>query len=233
MDQFEITTDGETLVGPVTLDQVRRGIVAGKVPADARARLVGTEEWQPVALVLAASATESAEPLEQPQAVAPAVSPTQATPTGGLMGPWVIIVAGFFSLLVLVGMSVSSDDKSEPSKPTTKKLTPEEEASAKEKAARDEARRKAEVEAQRERAKREEEERAERVKRLRSKVKKKYWDEEPDGECTGKGLPPYRWDYEGGTYAEDEEVARADGCRKLHRTVELQTYCCPTKPSTF
>ena len=64
-------------------------------------------------------------------------------------------------------------------------------------------------------------------------MKRKYWDEDPDGQCTGKGLPPYRWDYEGGTYAEDAEVAAADGCKKLHTAVEIQTYCCPQKPLSF
>ncbi len=62
------------------------------------------------------------------------------------------------------------------------------------------------------------------------KVRRRYWDEETDSECTGKGLPPYRWDYEGGTWAEDEEVAKADGCTKLHSVKQLQTYCCPKAP---
>lgn len=46
MRRFEVTTDGETIVGPVTLDQVRRGLASGKLPPDARIREVG--EWQPV-----------------------------------------------------------------------------------------------------------------------------------------------------------------------------------------
>lgn len=74
--------------------------------------------------------------------------------------------------------------------------------------------------------------RLQRVATLKTKVQKRYWDEDTDGECTGKGLPPYRWSYEGGTYSEDREVAEADLCVKLHQTVELQVYCCPQRPVT-
>lgn len=91
-----------------------------------------------------------------------------------------------------------------------------------------EARRKANEEAAR--AAREAE--AQRVATLRQKVTRKYDGTEPDTECTGKGLPPYRWDYGGGTFAENQEVASADGCRKLHQTVEIQVYCCPKKPNS-
>lgn len=75
--------------------------------------------------------------------------------------------------------------------------------------------------------------RAAATDKLREKVKRKYSGDEPDRECTGKGLPPFRWDYEGGTYAEDEQVAKADGCTKLHQTIELQVYCCPKRPNVF
>lgn len=74
---------------------------------------------------------------------------------------------------------------------------------------------------------------ARRIASLKQKVTKKYYDKDPDSECTGKGLPAYRWDYAGGTFAEDQEVAEADGCRKLHQTVELQVYCCPKKPGAW
>lgn len=68
----------------------------------------------------------------------------------------------------------------------------EEKAAAEKKAAderriADEAAAKAAAEAQ-----------AKRVAMLKVKVRKKFWDREPDGGCTGKGLPPYKWDYEGG-----------------------------------
>lgn len=72
----------------------------------------------------------------------------------------------------------------------------------------------------------------ERAKALRAKITKKYWDTEPDGGCTGKGLPPYKWDYTGGTYAEDRELAVADGCSAAHTYAENTSYCCPQKPIT-
>jgi hypothetical protein len=74
--------------------------------------------------------------------------------------------------------------------------------------------------------------RLQRLATLKAKVKKKYYDDEPDSECTGKGLPAYRWGYEGGTFAEDQEVAEADRCVKLTYSPELQVYCCPQKPVT-
>jgi len=71
-----------------------------------------------------------------------------------------------------------------------------------------------------------------RLKTLRAKITKKYWGAEPDGGCTGKGLPPYKWDYEGGTFAEDRELAVADGCRPAFGFAENTSYCCPQKPIT-
>lgn len=62
------------------------------------------------------------------------------------------------------------------------------------------------------------------------KVKRKSWGSSPDGDCTGKGLPPYRISYEGGTYDEDEMVAVADGCSHLYErrnTMNDSTFCCP------
>lgn len=69
-----------------------------------------------------------------------------------------------------------------------------------------------------------------RVEQLRAKVKKKYWDSEPDSHCTGKGMPPYKWSYEGGTFAEDAEVARADGCTPAYGYAENTSFCCPAAP---
>jgi hypothetical protein len=65
---------------------------------------------------------------------------------------------------------------------------------------------------------------------LRGKVRKKYWGHEPDGECTGKGLPPLKIDYEGGTDKEDEAVALDDGCQHLFAsegTTASRVFCCP------
>lgn len=72
-----------------------------------------------------------------------------------------------------------------------------------------------------------------RVEKLREKVTRKFADRDKDNECLGKGFPPYRWEYGGGTFAEDREVAESDGCKKLHYSAELQVYCCPRVPSSF
>jgi hypothetical protein len=74
---------------------------------------------------------------------------------------------------------------------------------------------------------------ATRLKALRAKVQHKYLDEEPDSLCTGKGLPPFRWSYEGGTFAEDAEVATADGCQSPFTLAENTTFCCPKRPVTL
>jgi hypothetical protein len=72
-----------------------------------------------------------------------------------------------------------------------------------------------------------------RIETLRQVVKRRYWGMEPDGDCTGKGLPPFKWDYTGGTYSQDHDVAVADGCMRLYHSEELQTYCCPKRPLGF
>jgi eukaryotic-like serine/threonine-protein kinase len=51
-DLFEVTEDGDNIVGPVTIDQMRRGIDAGRVAVHAKARRVGTQEWMPLAAIL-------------------------------------------------------------------------------------------------------------------------------------------------------------------------------------
>jgi hypothetical protein len=74
------------------------------------------------------------------------------------------------------------------------------------------------------------------------KVRVSYlWTSEPDSVCTGKGLPPYQKVYEGGTFAEDELVAYADGCQhSMHisvtpgmpKGVEATYFCCPQARKT-
>ncbi|HEU4407787.1 MAG TPA: hypothetical protein VFS43_21160 [Polyangiaceae bacterium] len=69
-----------------------------------------------------------------------------------------------------------------------------------------------------------------RVAALRAKVRPKWIGFDPDGDCTGKGLPPYRKAYEGGTYDEDELVAYADGCQHLftrRNSMNDVYFCCP------
>jgi len=58
-DQFEISSGG-TVVGPASLDQIRRGVEAGKIPGDAQIRAVGTELWTPVRELLARQIPDAA-----------------------------------------------------------------------------------------------------------------------------------------------------------------------------
>ncbi len=51
-DQFEVSVGGK-VVGPVSLDQIRRGLEAGSIPRDAQGREVGSSEWVPVECLLA------------------------------------------------------------------------------------------------------------------------------------------------------------------------------------
>jgi hypothetical protein len=81
------------------------------------------------------------------------------------------------------------------------------------------------------RAKAEAEEQARAVTAARAKVHPKYDGFDPDTTCTAKGLPPYRKDYGGGTIAEDQMIAQADGCQPLFPGRDdptlAVTFCCP------
>jgi hypothetical protein len=56
---FELTTDGESVLGPVTADQLRQWRTGGKLPARARARRVGGDgSWTPIDILLASLAQE-------------------------------------------------------------------------------------------------------------------------------------------------------------------------------
>lgn len=356
MGTYEVTTDGENIVGPVTLDQIRRGLLAGKIPAEAQAREAGSSEWVPLAIILA-----TAPPVEPTAHVPPATPKTNASAASRSPSKVPMVVGGALAIGVLAGGAYLFSGVTAPG-PTTSAtssspppLDPEAAATNGFKLYDDEPRDPAgavklwqpaceagselacvgigiaytfgtgglpkdekkgftmldpactkgnmracqvvarfhyfgwggtpkDIDKGRalwQKACDADEPRGcfflglafsaddgppswrdvpegerlirkacslkyedackhvkkidagSRIKSLRLKVKRKYWDDEPDGECTGKGLPPYRYSYEGGTYAEDEEVAVADGCRKLHGTVELQVYCCPTKPLRF
>jgi hypothetical protein len=50
-EQFEVSSGGK-VAGPVSLDQVRRGVAAGVIPKDAQVRRLGAVLWQPVLDVL-------------------------------------------------------------------------------------------------------------------------------------------------------------------------------------
>lgn len=73
----------------------------------------------------------------------------------------------------------------------------------------------------------------ERARALRDKISKRYWSQEPDGTCTGNGDPAYRWTYEGGTFAEDAELAKAEGCVAAYSIASNTIFCCPQKPVTL
>ncbi|MBM4359388.1 MAG: SUMF1/EgtB/PvdO family nonheme iron enzyme, partial [Deltaproteobacteria bacterium] len=49
---LEVTTDGETIVGPVSRDLLQRGVLTGKVPHDARVRVAHAQDWMPLGAVL-------------------------------------------------------------------------------------------------------------------------------------------------------------------------------------
>lgn len=75
---------------------------------------------------------------------------------------------------------------------------------------------------------------AARLDSLRAKVHRSFNDPNPDDDCQGEEKPPYLWVYSGGTYAEDAEVAHADGCRSwLGHSKSNNTYCCPMKPHVW
>lgn len=61
--RFEVTVDGENIVGPVTLDQLRRGVEVGKLPRDAKARVEGTEAWRSALQLID---EEAAKPTDSP-----------------------------------------------------------------------------------------------------------------------------------------------------------------------
>ncbi|GMV17125.1 MAG: hypothetical protein AMXMBFR56_53490 [Polyangiaceae bacterium] len=60
-ETFEVRV-GEKIVGPVTLDQVRRGIEAGKIPPHATVRRVGADGWSPASEVVQPSYNPEAAP---------------------------------------------------------------------------------------------------------------------------------------------------------------------------
>jgi hypothetical protein len=369
-DQFEVTvSDGEAVVGPVTMDQIRRGLVAGKLPAESKARRVGTSEWTPIAILVASALPTDTTAATSPSP-APATPSTESPSLGGASSvnkPVVVLCLLGLSLLLfaLFAWNRRNPARSQPAasgsasvSPDIMQLDPEQAGIEGFKAydgkPRDEARavrfwkqscdggsqlgctgigftkmwglagtpkdypkalehleagctagvmracalvgqmalngwggpkdlprartrwekacsggeprgcyflgiarRAKDVPAdwydpelgralldkacaanyadacEEVAAIQRQVDQAKEVEGLRRKVKRKYWSEEPDGQCTGKGFPPYRWDYEGGTFAEDEKVAKADGCTKLYQTQEIQTYCCPTRPVTY
>ncbi len=351
MDEYEVTTDGETIVGPVTMDQLRRGLVAGKLPADAKARPIGTIEWIPIAVVIA-SAAAPAEASKPPSV--PAQESGQK-PRGLLIGLGVLamaVSAGLFAALKFGGRATTSTSGASAS-PSSSGSAEDPEAAARkgfelfdaekpdEKAAvklwepaceagnelacvgmgmvhvfglagrptdygaglkliesgctqgnqracsvlgqilynawgtaKDVEKAKTvwqkscdagtgracyflgftyrapdgppewrnldEGEALLRKSCRlgyrsgcdlvDKIDREQEIANLRRKVRVKWWGFEPDGTCQGKGLPAYRKDYEGGTFDENEKVAKYDGCVSPFQSRDdalRNTFCCP------
>jgi hypothetical protein len=226
MDDFEVTADGESVVGPVSLDQVRRGLASGKIPPTAQIRRKGEDGWHPV---LSSLTWDSAGNAEVPPATnvqdakveevraqeAKPVSPTLSEPerlqSRIVVAVMVLGACGVIAYIALRSPTLAPNVITFDPRPTSEKFEPLDPAVAKEEALNREA---------------------SRMKELRSKVRRSFWSVESDGTCAGKGLPPYRWTYEGGTFGEDAEVARADGCRPLFEH-QNTTFCCPKKPVTF
>jgi hypothetical protein len=76
--------------------------------------------------------------------------------------------------------------------------------------------------------------RAAAARSARRSVQRAYVGRERDGECIDKGLPDYRWEYEGGTREEIDLVASADGCGHLlpgrSDFFLFKVFCCPEQP---
>lgn len=358
MSEFEVTTGGEKIVGPVSLDQLRRGLVAGKVPPDAKARAVGSTDWLPIAVVIASVGVGSNELRDQPASAAASKEVGKRAPryTGLLIGLGVVVIgvglvgALKFGARTTTATSTSTSSASSAAS-SAAQLDPE--AAAKkgfelfDKERSDEAgavklwgpacEAKNElgcvgmgtaylfgvggVKADHERGKsliepactngnqracsvlgqifyngwgvpkdiekaktlwsaacdadvgracyfvgltawasdgppawRDEKggedllrkscslgyrsaceqvgkiDQGKEIRKLRAKVTVKWWGFEKDGTCTGKGLPPYRKDYEGGTFDENERVAKHDGCKSPFQSRDdalRNTFCCP------
>ncbi len=68
----------------------------------------------------------------------------------------------------------------------------------------------------------------------KKKVDRHFYNHEKDGECVDKGLPAYRWSYEGGTRQEVDFVAVDYGCRHLFDSESFdlfKVFCCPGSQS--
>ncbi|MCC6667216.1 MAG: DUF4339 domain-containing protein [Polyangiaceae bacterium] len=100
---FEVRV-GERIVGPVTLDQVRRGIEAGKVPPHATVRRVGADGWSPPnELVQSSHNTEAALPSPPPSFGIQAPWQSQGRPLRRVDRRWFVIAgSGAAAVVVLV-----------------------------------------------------------------------------------------------------------------------------------
>lgn len=114
MDEYELTSDGgETIVGPVTLDQIRRGLLARRIPADARARRVGEDNWVGVRILAGANEEEREEPALDAKKPG---SPRPLLAILGIVGGVVFARYAMFDTLDVVGWEMfwRSLDRGEP-----------------------------------------------------------------------------------------------------------------------
>ncbi|MBX3210749.1 MAG: hypothetical protein KF850_01815 [Labilithrix sp.] len=79
--------------------------------------------------------------------------------------------------------------------------------------------------------------RAQAAKEARRKVERRYDGTTRDGQCIDRGLPDYRWEYEGGSRDEIDLVASDDGCQHLFPGrsdfLLFKVFCCPRAPKSF
>jgi hypothetical protein len=71
---------------------------------------------------------------------------------------------------------------------------------------------------------------AREITKLREVVKTKWHSFDRDAQCTGKALPPFRKEYEGGTFDQNEKVALYDDCKSPYESRDdalRNTFCCP------
>ena len=64
----------------------------------------------------------------------------------------------------------------------------------------------------------------------KKKVDRHFYNHDRDGECVDKGLPAYRWSYEGASRPEIDLVATDYGCRHLFGSESFdlfKVFCCP------
>jgi hypothetical protein len=83
---YEVTVDGETIVGPVSFDQLRRGVHEGKLPADARVRTSVAAAWRAIGDVIAPPSPFAPAASFAPPAM-PAPAPRSAPPPAASVRP--------------------------------------------------------------------------------------------------------------------------------------------------
>jgi hypothetical protein len=255
--RFEVTVDGENIVGPVTLDQLRRGVEAGKLPRDAKARRVGEAHWKEISLLLA-----PARPSPQ--------SDNQGT--GGREGPalrgrkFPVAVVGTVAVLLIVTILAQrgiAQRKAEQAKAAedacfslldkaslvkdlekAKKVCSEAvklDASGSLSQRVGERTKSVEVEVNRRQAefdRREAEVRAQRAadrakaeasrrRELERRISIERSSSYDDDECMARSLPPTSRRFGRGTMEEIKEFAGSLGCRQRYPDSTVMLFCCP------